>query len=234
MAVRPKLLAVPPGDVEPKRPKVLIYGGPGVRKTWISCDFPSPYFIDTEGGADLKAYRKKIEAGGGAYMGQEQGSLDFDTVISQLQALAQVEHGYRTVIIDSVSKLWNAALTDEQERLGSKDAFGAYKKAPTRQFMTMVKWLNRLDMTAVLIAQQKELWGLNDQKQREMIGYTYDCQDKLEYELHLTLRIARIGDSSYAYVGKSRLPSFKTGDSFDWTYPNFAERYGRDVIERTA
>lgn len=229
-----KLLAVAPETVEPKKPKILIYGPPGVGKTWASLDFPNVYYIDTEGGADLDHYREKLRRSGGAYLGPEQGSLDFDVVISQLQALATESHNFRTVVLDSASKLWNVALSDEQEALGDKDAFGAYKKVPTRKFTGMVKWLNRLDMNGIIICHQKDLWGMNEKKQREVVGYTFDCQEKLEYDLHLVLRIAKIGASRYAYVGKSRLPSFPEGDNFDWSYQTFAERYGRDVIEKAA
>src|SRR5580698_2908606 len=219
--VRPrkgKLLAIPPESVEPRHPKVLIYGPPGVGKTWASLDFPGVYYIDTEGGADLDHYREKLRTSGGAYLGPDQGSLDFDVVIGQMQALATEHHEYRTVVLDSASKLWNTALSDEQEALGEKDAFGAYKKIPTRKFGSMMKWISRLDMNAVLITHQKDLWGLNEKKQREMIGYTFDCQEKLEYELHLVLRIAKEGASRYAHIGKSRLPTFTEGDSFPWSY----------------
>lgn len=229
---RSKLLAVDPQTVEPKHPKVLVFGPPGVGKTWASLDFPSVYFIDTEGGADLDHYRAKLRNSGGAYLGPDQGSLDFDVVISQIQALATEQHQYRTVVIDSISKLWNVALSDEQESLGSKDAFGAYKKAPTRKFHSLVKWTSRLDMNAIFIAHQKDLWGLDDKGQRTMVGYTYDGQEKLEYDLHLVLRIAKVGSSRYAYIGKSRLQGFPENDNFDWSYQDFAARYGRDVIEK--
>lgn len=231
---RSKLLAVAPETVEPKKPKVLIYGPPGAGKTWASLDWPSVYYIDTEGGADLDHYREKLRQAGGAYLGPEQGSLDFDVVIAQIQALATEDHPFRTVVIDSISKLWNTALSDEQEALGSKDAFGAFKKGPTRKFNSLVKWVSRLDMNAIFIAHQKDAWGLDDKGQRAMTGYTYDGQEKLEYDLHLVLRIAKMGNSRYAYIGKSRLPSFPENEVFDWSYQEFATRYGRDVIEKRA
>ena len=106
MIKRPsKLKAVAPEAVEPKKPKVLIYGPPGVGKTWASLDFPSVYYIDTEGGADLDHYRSKPRNSGGAYLGPDQGSLDFDVVIGQMQARAVERHPFRTVVIDSISKL---------------------------------------------------------------------------------------------------------------------------------
>lgn len=231
---RSKLVAVAPETVEPKKPKVLVYGPPGVGKTWASLDFPSVYYIDTEGGADLDHYRAKLRSSGGVYMGPDQGSLDFDVVIGQIQALATEKHSFRTIVLDSASKLWNVALSDEQEALGSADAFGAYKKVPTRKFNSMVKWLNRLDMNAIMICHQKDMWGLNDKKQREVVGFTFDCQEKLEYDLHLVLRIAKVGPSRYAYIGKSRLTGFPEGENFNWSYAEFAARYGKDVIEKAA
>lgn len=231
---RPTLLAVSPDAVEPKHPKVLVYGPPGVGKTWASLDFPSVYYIDTEGGADLDHYRAKLRHSGGAYLGPDQGSLDFDVVIEQIQALATERHPYRTVVIDSITKLWLTALSDEQEALGSKDVYAAYKKAPTRKFNSLIKWTSRLDMNAIFIAHQKDQWGQDDKGQRAMTGYTYDGQEKLEYDLHLVLRIAKVGASRYAYIGKSRLPSFPEHDNFDWSYREFASRYGKDVIEKEA
>src|ERR1700679_323108 len=108
-----KLRGRDPTEAKPSRPKILIFGKPGVGKTWASLDFPSVYYIDTEGGADLDHYRAKLRNSGGAYLGPDQGSLDFDVVIAQIQALATEEHHYRTVVIDSISKLWNTALSDE-------------------------------------------------------------------------------------------------------------------------
>jgi hypothetical protein len=232
---RSRLLAVAPEAVEPRKPKVLIYGPPGVGKTWASIDFPSVFYIDTEGGADLDHYRAKLRDSGGAYLGPDQGSLDFDVVIGQIQALGTEEHHFRTVVVDSISKLWNTALTDEQEALGTKDVFGAYKKAPTRKFGSLVKWVNRLDLNVIFIAHQKDLWGMNSQGQREQIGYEADAQEKLQYDLHLCLRIAKVTPTKrIAYIGKSRLLGFPEGDNFDWSYAEFAARYGRDVIEKEA
>lgn len=227
-----KLKAVAPDLVEPKKPKVLVFGAPGVGKTWASLDFPSVFYIDTEGGADLNHYRAKLKAAGGMYLGPDQGSLDMEVVIGQIQALATERHTFRTVVFDSVTKLWNTALADEQERLGDKDAFGAFKKAPTRQFVRLLRWCNRLDMSAVFIAHQKDLWGLSDKGQREVVGVTYDGQEKLEYDLHLILNIIKTGPTRRARIGKSRLTGFPEGEMFPWSYEEFATRYGKDVIEQ--
>src|SRR3990167_2792045 len=154
-----KLLAVAPEMVEPQKPKVLIFGPPGVGKTWTALDFPGCYYFDTEGGADLNHYRERLRASGGMYFGPEQGSLDFDTVIGQVEALATEKHQYKTMVFDSITKLFNTAITDEQVRLRDKDVFNASKKGPIRQMTRLVRWINRADMNAVIIAHQKDMWG---------------------------------------------------------------------------
>ncbi len=231
-----KLLAVSPEMVEPRKPKVLIYGPPGVGKTWVALDFPSVYYFDTEGGADLSHYRQKLKAAGGMYFGPDQGSLDFDTVIGQVEALATEKHPYKTIVFDSITKLFNSAISEETQRLGDKDVFGASKKAPIRQMTRLVRWMNRVDMNCICIAHQRDAWGKSDKGEREVVGQTFDAWEKLEYELHLVLRISKIGTGEtakrYAHIGKSRLVGFPEGDRLDWSYTAFAERYGKDVIEK--
>lgn len=231
-----KLLAVDPVTVEPKKPKILIYGPPGVGKTWASLEWPSVYYIDTEGGADLAHYREKLRAAGGMYFGPDQGSLDFDIVTGQMEALATERHSYKTVVIDSITKLFSTAISDEQARLGDADVFGAAKKVPGRQMIRLIRWINRADMNAVLIAHQKDTWGKDAKGNREVVGQSFDGPEKLEYDLHLVLRIAKLGAGTnakrHAYIGKSRLTGFPEGERFDWSFASFAERYGKDVIEK--
>lgn len=227
-----KLKAVDPKQAEPSKPKILIYGKPGVGKTWTSLDFPGVYYIDTEGGADLAHYTDKLKKSGGMYFGPEQGSLDFETVIGQVQALATEEHKFKTIVIDSISKLYNATISDEAERLGDKNAYGADKKPAIAYMRRLVAWLTRLDMNVILIAHEKSEWGVDSKGVRTEIGSTFDAWDKLEYELHLCLNIIKSGPSRNARVRKSRLTGFPDGETFSWSYAEFAQRYGKDVIEK--
>jgi hypothetical protein len=227
-----RLKAVEPKAAEPSKPKILIFGKPGVGKTWTSLDFPNVYYIDTEGGADLEHYTDKLKASGGMYLGPDQGSLNFDTVLEQMQALATEEHQFKTVVIDSISKLFNLEVTKEGERLGDKNAFGADKKPAIAYMRKLVSWLTRMDMNVILIAHEKPLWGVDAKGERSEIGVTFDCWDKLEYELHLCLNIFKAGPAHKARVRKSRLTGFPDAQVFEWSYPQFAERYGKDVIEK--
>ncbi len=227
-----KLKAVDPTTAEPSKPKILIFGKPGVGKTWTSIDFPKPYYIDTESGADLAHYTAKLKAVGGAYFGVDQGSLDFKEVIDQVKALATEQHDYKTLVIDSVSKIFNTTIAAEAEKLGSSDQYGASKKPAVSYTRQLVNWLDRLDMSVILIAHEKPMWGIDAKGQRAEIGVTFDAYDKLEYELHLCLNITKEGDSRKARVRKSRILAFPDGSVFDWSYAKFSEMYGKDIIEK--
>lgn len=227
-----KLKAKDPKTTEPSKPKILIFGKPGVGKTWFSLDFPSVYYIDTEGGADLAHYTAKLIKSGGVYMGPEDGSLDFPTVIEQFQSLATEKHPYRTVVIDSISKLYNSAITSEAERLGDKDAFGASKKPAIAYMRRLINWVNKVDMNVVFVAHEKAEWGLDKNGDRTQLGVTFDAWDKLEYELHLALICEKRGPARTAKVRKSRLLGFPEGESFPLDFEHFAARYGKDIIEK--
>lgn len=228
------LKAKDPKTAEPSKPKMLIFGKPGVGKTWGALDFPSCYYIDTEGGADLAHYTDKLKKAGGVYMGPEDGSLDFATVIEQFHDLATTKHNYKTVIVDSISKLFNTAIAAEAERLGEKNAFGADKKPAIAFMRRLVAWVNRLDMNVLFIAHSKSEWGTDAKGERTEIGQTFDCWDKLEYELHLALEIYKQGPARKAKVRKSRLTGFPDAETFEWSYKTFAERYGKDIIEKAS
>jgi hypothetical protein len=229
-----RLRAKDPKAAEPSKPKVLIYGKPGVGKTWTALDFPGVYYIDTEGGADLTHYTDKLANAGGVYMGPSDGACDFAVVLDQIKGLATEQHEYRTVVIDSISKLFNTAIAMEAQRLeddNKKNEFGADKKPAVRQMRQLVAWLQRIDMNVILIAHEKPEWGQNSSGERVEIGATFDCWDKLEYELHLALRIIKQATTRKAFIRKTRLLGFPEGQSFGWSYGEFADRYGRDVIE---
>lgn len=224
-----KLTAVDPKSAEPSRPKITVFGKPGVGKTWGSLEFPAVYYIDTESGADLGHYTDRLKKSGGVYFGREQGSQDFATVIEQVKALATEHHPYKTLVIDSLSKIYNLEVNKEAERLGEKDGFGASKKPAVRMSGTLIRWLDKLDMNVILICHEKPEWSKGEQ-----IGFVPDAHEKLEYELHLCLRVVKEGESRKAYVKKTRLKEFIDGSKFDWSYQEFVKKYGAKVMEAEA
>jgi len=225
-----KLKAIDPKSAEPSKPKILIYGKPGVGKTWTSLDFPNVFYIDVEQGANRSHYTDKLKASGGVYLGAEQGSTDFNVVIEQTQALATEKHKFKTLVIDSVSKLFLLRKTEEAEKGG--DDFGRDKKQANKPARKLMSWLNKIDMNVILISHEIPLWGTDSKGERSQIGVTYDAWDKLDYDLDLCLNIIRQGDRRIAKVSKSRLLSFPDASTFTWSYDEFAKLYGKEVIEK--
>lgn len=227
-----KLKARAPEAVSPGKIKMLTFSKSGIGKTWLSMDFPAPYYIDCEGGARLPHYQSKLRDSGGAYYGVEDGALDFPAVIAQVEALATERHGFKTLAFGSITKLYQHAIALEQARLGDRDAFGASKKPAVAWMRRLISWIQRLDMNVLFEAHEIVEWG-NDPKtgQRAEIGNIPDVWDKLVYELDLTLRLDKRGPARICQVRKSRLTGFPEGDSFPCEYAEFATRYGKDFIE---
>lgn len=165
-------------------------------------------------------------------MGPQEGSLDFATVIEQMQALATERHEFRTLIIDSITKLYQTTIANEAERLGDKDAFGASKKPAIGWMRRLVNWSQKLDMNVLFVAHEVTEWGTDPKTgQRAEVGKVADVWDKLIYELDLTLQAVKRGPARVAIVRKSRLTGFEDQAQFPLDFSEFATRYGKDFIE---
>lgn len=227
-----KLLAKDPKKTEPSKPKILLSGIYKVGKTWWSLAWPNVYYIDAERGADRDHYTDRLKAAKGVYMGPEDGTLDPEIVIGQFKALATEKHPYKTVVIDSITKIYNHLIGTEQERLGDKDAFGASKKPAIAFMRRLVMWTTRLDMNVIFIAHEKSEYGVDAKGERSEIGKTADVWEKLPYELDLWLHATKRGPDRTLTVRGSRLMNFPEGETMPMEYPDFAKRYGKEIIEK--
>lgn len=233
-----KLKAKAPELILAGKIKANIFGKSGSGKSWLATSFPAIYYVDTESGATQPQYIERLKNGGGAYFGVEDGALDFEEIISQVQALATERHQYRTLVIDSITKVFINCITKEQERLGSKDGFGLSKKPAINYMRRLSSWISRLDMNVWLISHETTEWGLVNGERQE-IGVKPDIHEKIIYDLDLTLQVrAHTNKRRDAIVYKSRLLSFPQGDQIvlqdngkDMCYEEIANRYGRDAIE---
>lgn len=225
-----KLKAKAPELIKPGKLKAVLFGPSGVGKTTLALSFPSPYYFDVEGGAKGPQYRELLKASGGAYMGPEDGTLSFDTLIEQMQALSTEQHPYKTLIVDSLTKLFQTTIAAEAERLGDKDAFGASKKPAVAAMRRLVMWATRLDMNIWFVCHEASEWGMVN-GQRTEIGKIPDVWDKLIYELDLAIQANKRGSSRIAIVRKSRITAFEDGSQFPLDYSEFIARAGKDAVE---
>ena len=75
-------------------PRLLIYGPEKMGKTTLAAEFPAPVFLQTERGES------------GDLVLDSFGTLDtFESVVEAIASLAQEEHSFQTVVLDSVSAL---------------------------------------------------------------------------------------------------------------------------------
>lgn len=225
-----RLKARAPESVKAGKIKAVLFGSSGVGKTTLAISFPAPYYFDVEGGAKGPQYRKLLADAGGVYMGPEDGTLSFDTLIDQMQALATEKHPYKTLIVDSLTKLYQNTIAAEAERLGDKDAFGASKKPAVAAMRRLVLWASRLDMNIWFVCHEATEWGMVN-GQRAEIGKIPDCWDKLIYELDLSIGCSKRGPQRMATVKKSRLLAYPDGEAFPLDYAEFIARHGRETLE---
>ncbi len=217
-----------------KRLKALFFGPAGVGKTMAAIQFPKPYLIDTERGAENPAYVSALKANGGAYW----FTVDADEMIEEVRNLLSTKHSYRTLVIDPLTVLYNDLLDKSSAALATKDdptgtAFGRHKGPADKKIKHLLSLLLRLDMNVVITSHAKTKW---EKAGKEIIdaGQTYDCYAKLDYLFDLAFEVQFRGKERVGIVRKSRLEAFPLGDIFPFSYDEIAARYGREVLERDA
>jgi hypothetical protein len=226
-----KLRAVKPEVKEISRTKMLLYGREKVGKTTFALSFPKVYYIDTESGAVRPQYQEALIKSGGVYFGQKEGSLDFKTVLEEIIALATEKHDYKTLVIDSFSKLYNTAraVAEEDARIGS--AFGADKKEANRPTRQLIRWLDKLDMNVILICHRLDKWE-GSGNDRKITGSTFDGYDKLAYELDLLIEAVKLGQDRKFMVKASRIEQMAEGTIGELNFTAFAQVYGMEKITK--
>lgn len=221
----------PPSTVE-KRLKALFYGRAGVGKTTAAIQFPRPYLIDTERGAENDQYVKLLKEAGGAYL----ATSDPKEVIAELQSLITEKHEYRTVIIDPLTVIYNDLLDTAAEEVGTD--YGRHKGPANRAIKRLLGLLLRVDMNVIITSHAKPKWVRSkDHRGKDAVaqeGQTYDCYDGLDYLFDLVFEIEVRGKERVGIVKKTRVEGFPEGDVFPFSYDAIAEKYGRAILEREA
>lgn len=218
------LRAVKPEVKEKKRAKILISGVAGSGKTYFSLNFPSVYYIDAEAGADRGQYQELLQKSGGVYMGREQGASDFNEVNKEIKSLVTEKHSFKTVVIDSLSHIYNQAAAEAELVVGS--AFGADRKEANKPTRQLLRWIEKGDLNFVLVCHQKADWSNRDKDGQPTT--TYDAYDKVSYALDLWLEIV----DKKIIVRKTRLEQFPEGMVIDRDYKKFAELFGAETINK--
>ena len=82
----------------PKPPRIIIYGPPGIGKTDLASKFPNPVFILTEDGlGTLEVVGLPVDE-----EGKPRKANSFKEVLDALADLAEQDHPFKTLVIDSI------------------------------------------------------------------------------------------------------------------------------------
>lgn len=217
-----------------KRLKALFFGMAGVGKTTAAINFPKPYLIDTEKGAENTQYVNIIEKNGGVVF----QTCDFDDLIKEVKSLLTEKHEFKTLIIDPLTTLYNDLLDKSAAILKAQSAdknatgqeFGRHYGEANKKMKQLLALLLRLDMNVIITAHQKHEYG----DKMTIVGSTFDCYKKLDYLFDLVFEIQKRGKQRVGIIRKSRIEEFPDGETFPFSYDEVAERYGRDTLERNA
>lgn len=214
---------------------MFLYGPAGVGKTTAALQFPNSYVIDMEKGTDY--YAETMNKSGSAVL----QTISAEDIKTEIRALLTEKHGYRTLIIDPVTQLYNS-LQDKWTRIFEKHSKGdaaeiqdfgmRYWGRVKAEYKSIQRMLLSLDMNVIITSHQKDVYGAGMQK----IGVGPDSMKGDSYVFDLVFRLDNVNGKRIAFtekeraeIGKSRFPP-----SFEWNYKNFLEFYGKEVIERAA
>lgn len=205
-----------------KRFKAFFYGAAKVGKTTAAIQFPKPYLIDTERGAENDKYTSILERGGGVIY----QTNDFEEVIKEVKTLLTVKHEFKTVIIDPLTTLYNDLIENASIRVGTD--YGKHFSEANKRVKLLYNLLLRLDMNVIITSHSKNEYGQN----MNVIGQTFDCYKKMDYMFDLILEIQRRSKERVALVKGTRLEGFKEDEVFTFSYEEIASRYGKDMLEK--
>lgn len=217
------LRGVKPEKIE-KRLKALFYGAAGVGKTTAAISFPRVYLIDTEKGAENSQYTDMLSKNGGVIF----QTTDFNELITEVKALLTEEHGYKTLVIDPLTTLYNDLLDKSAIKNGTE--FGRHYSEANKQIKHLLNLLLRLDMNVIITSHSKNEYGAN----LSVLGQTFDCYKKLDYLFDLVFEVQKRGKDRVGLVKKSRIESFPDTEHFPFSYEEIAKRYGKEILERDA
>ena len=230
--VETKLRGTHPHEVKAAKPQMLIYGEPGIGKSWFALCFPNVYYIDSEGSANLSHYMERLLSTGGTYFGKDEGASEYDEVIREVTLLGTEKHEYGTLVLDGFSTLFNRAVQEEFERLesaGQSAAFGADRKPAIARMRRLMRMLSGLDMNVVVICH-----AATNYVDGEEAGLKPDIHKDALYDVHLILEASMVAGKRWFRVIKSRYQQFEIGDRFSMDYEVFRKKWGgKDATQTT-
>lgn len=208
-----------------KRLKLMLYGTAGVGKTTAAIQFPKPYLIDTERGAENDSYTRILNDLGGAIF----STSDFAELVEEIKTLTREQHDFRTLIIDPITVVYDNLLEVAEAEVGTE--FGRHYGVANKHMKRLLNLIYRLDMNVVLTAHSKAVYGDGMKK----LGDTFDGWKKLDYVFDLVVQVEKRGSDRVGRVIKTRLDGFEQDTLVDpFNFDELAKRYDGGDLARAS
>lgn len=136
-----------------KPPKIVIFGREGIGKSTFASQAPNPIFIATEDRINHLGVEAPEYAPGRNY------AISYEEVISALRWLLVNEHGFKTLVIDTVDSLQNFLYTNVCKIAGTKD-IQDMKTFPYQRGYEIAgkRWAEEVTSLVEALNTQKKMW----------------------------------------------------------------------------
>jgi len=208
-------------EKESKRLKMLVFGESGIGKTTLATGFPKPYIIDTERGSVNDQYVDMINQRGGVVF----HTTSFDEIVQEVRSLISDVHGFRTLVIDPITVVYEDMLTHWSRKVG--EDYGRHYAAAKKEWRRLTALLSRLDMNVILTAHQKLQYA--DDGSFKVTGATYDGAKGTDYWVDLSVECFREGVDRYFRPIKSRIAGLEEGGALPLEFDSIASVYGGNL-----
>jgi len=221
-----QLRGIKPEDRPPGRAKILLTGEAKVGKSLASLDMPCSYVIDDEGGTRHAQYARKItDAGGRAYE-----PANMADAIEEIRMLAETQHDFKTLTVDPLTTLYDRELEIGTAKVGTE--YGRHYEYAGRNWRKLYRLLAKIDMNVIVICHTRKLIDRDYKIVGEIPNGPKDLEYLFDLWLHLSRDENRRGARRLATVKGSRLEQFGEAETFEWSFDEFARRYGREQLEK--
>lgn len=210
-------------SVNESRLKCMFYGAAGVGKTTAAIQFPKPYIIDTERSTSNSQYVKAIEKSGGSVF----VTSDFDEIRNEVKELLRTKHEYKTLVIDSMTLVYNDLLEKSERKIKTTD-FGRHYAEANKRMKHFIYDLLKIDMNVIITCHSKNEYGQN----LSVLGTTFDSYKKLDFIFDVVFEVQKQGNNRIGIVKKTRVEGLPDQEKINFSYEEIANRYGRDILER--